>query len=63
MNLGQVLELHLGMAGKKLGVHFATPVFDGASEQDIAAWYKGAGALYWQHLPESDGSWLARILW
>ena len=35
MNLGQVLELHLGMAGKKLGVHFATPVFDGATEQDV----------------------------
>ncbi len=43
MNLGQVLELHLGMAGKKLGVHFATPVFDGASEQDIAEMMKEAG--------------------
>jgi len=43
MNLGQVLELHLGMAGKKLGVHFATPVFDGASEQDIADMMKEAG--------------------
>ena len=28
MNIGQILELHLGMAGKKLGVHYATPVFD-----------------------------------
>ena len=35
MNLGQVLELHLGMAGKKLGVHYATPVFDGASVDEI----------------------------
>ncbi len=35
MNIGQVLELHLGMAAKTLGWHIATPVFDGASEQDI----------------------------
>ena len=35
MNIGQILELHLGMAGKKLGVHYATPVFDGASTDDI----------------------------
>ena len=33
MNLGQVLELHLGMAAKKLGVHVATPVFDGATKK------------------------------
>ena len=43
MNLGQVLELHLGMAAKKLGVHVATPVFDGASEQDILDMMKEAG--------------------
>ena len=36
MNLGQILELHLGMAAKKLGVHVATPVFDGANTNDIA---------------------------
>ena len=35
MNLGQILELHLGMAAKKLGVHVATPVFDGAKIKDI----------------------------
>ena len=35
MNIGQVLELHLGMAAKTLGWQIATPVFDGASEQDI----------------------------
>ncbi|MDO5717062.1 MAG: DNA-directed RNA polymerase subunit beta [Tissierellia bacterium] len=35
MNLGQVLEVHLGLAAKKLGVHIATPVFDGANEEDI----------------------------
>ena len=35
MNLGQVLEVHLGMAAKALGWHVATPVFDGATEEDI----------------------------
>ncbi len=35
MNIGQVLEVHLGMAAKALGWHVATPVFDGASEIDI----------------------------
>ncbi|MGN0993288.1 MAG: DNA-directed RNA polymerase subunit beta, partial [Bacilli bacterium] len=43
MNIGQVLELHLGMAAKKLGVHVATPVFDGAKEQDILDMMKEAG--------------------
>ncbi|HLO69064.1 MAG TPA: DNA-directed RNA polymerase subunit beta [Holophaga sp.] len=38
MNIGQVLECHLGWAGKVLGVHFATPVFDGAREGDIKEW-------------------------
>ena len=35
MNVGQVLETHLGWAAKALGVHFATPVFDGATESEI----------------------------
>jgi len=35
MNIGQVLEVHLGWAAAKLGWHVATPVFDGASVQDI----------------------------
>ena len=35
MNIGQVLEIHLGMAAKKLGVHVATPVFDGLNHQDL----------------------------
>ena len=43
MNIGQVLELHLGMACKKLGVHVATPVFDGAKEEDVVAMMKEAG--------------------
>ncbi len=43
MNLGQVLEVHLGLAAKKLGWHIATPVFDGANEQDIMDALKEAG--------------------
>ena len=43
MNIGQILELHLGMAAKKLGVHVATPVFDGASSEDIANMMAEAG--------------------
>ncbi len=43
MNIGQILELHLGMAGKKLGVHYATPVFDSASWEDIQEEMKAAG--------------------
>ena len=35
MNIGQVLELHLGMAARYLGVHMATPVFDGATDEDV----------------------------
>jgi DNA-directed RNA polymerase subunit beta len=35
MNIGQVLELHLGMASRKLGIHMASPVFDGANEDDV----------------------------
>lgn len=35
MNIGQVLEVHLGLAANKLGWHIATPVFDGANEYDI----------------------------
>ncbi|MCC6590457.1 MAG: DNA-directed RNA polymerase subunit beta [Bryobacterales bacterium] len=35
MNVGQILETHLGWAARALGLHFATPVFDGATEGDI----------------------------
>jgi DNA-directed RNA polymerase subunit beta len=35
MNIGQVLECHLGWAAKTLGIHIATPVFDGAREEDV----------------------------
>ena len=43
MNIGQILELHLGYAAKKLNVHVATPVFDGAKNDDIKAMMKEAG--------------------
>ena len=43
MNLGQILELHLGMAAKKLNIHVATPVFDGAKNEDIDDMLKEAG--------------------
>lgn len=43
MNLGQVLEVHLGLAAKELGWHVATPVFDGANENDIIQALKDAG--------------------
>ena len=43
MNIGQVLELHLGMAARQLGIHVATPVFDGANDEDVWATVKEAG--------------------
>ena len=43
MNIGQVLEMHLGMAARELNIHVATPVFDGAKTQDIADIMKEAG--------------------
>ncbi len=43
MNIGQVLELHLGMASRYLGVHMATPVFDGANEEDVWETMEEAG--------------------
>ncbi len=43
MNIGQVLEVHLGMAARKLGWKIMTPVFDGATEKDITECLKEAG--------------------
>ena len=43
MNLGQILELHLGMAAKTLGIHMATPVFDGATRTEILDALEEAG--------------------
>ena len=43
MNIGQVLELHIGMAARYLGIHVASPVFDGASEEDVWETLEEAG--------------------
>jgi DNA-directed RNA polymerase subunit beta len=43
MNLGQIFETVLGWAGEKLGVKFATPIFDGAKKEEISDWVKKAG--------------------
>ena len=43
MNIGQVIELHLGMAARELGIHIATPVFDGATDADVWDAVKEAG--------------------
>ncbi|MBW8350605.1 DNA-directed RNA polymerase subunit beta [Bacillus sp. IITD106] len=43
MNIGQVLELHLGMAARSLGLHMASPVFDGATEEDVWETIEEAG--------------------
>lgn len=52
MNIGQVLEVHLGYAAKALGWHIMTPVFDGAHESDIFEAFKQAG------LSEDGKTWL-----
>ncbi|MCD7801739.1 MAG: DNA-directed RNA polymerase subunit beta [Clostridiales bacterium] len=52
MNIGQVLEVHLGYAAKTLGWKVATPIFNGANEQDIQALLRQAG------LNENGKSWL-----
>ena len=49
MNIGQVLEVHLGMAAKALGWHIMTPVFDGAHEDDIRACFREANQLHLAH--------------
>jgi DNA-directed RNA polymerase subunit beta len=43
MNLGQIYETVLGWAGKKLGLHFATPIFDGATDEQINEYMRQAG--------------------
>jgi len=43
MNIGQILEMHLGIAAKNLNIHVATPVFDGATKEEIIDALKEAG--------------------
>jgi DNA-directed RNA polymerase subunit beta len=52
MNLGQIMETHLGWAAKMLGMSIATPVFDGARAEDITEWLQDAG------LPADGKTWL-----
>jgi DNA-directed RNA polymerase subunit beta len=52
MNLGQIYETVLGWAGEKLGVKFATPIFDGASTEEVEEWISKA------ELPASGGTYL-----
>jgi DNA-directed RNA polymerase subunit beta len=56
MNVGQILETHLGWAARVLGLHFATPVFDGATEPEIKQKLRDASAsLREQGLPDIVG--------
>ena len=55
MNIGQVLEVHLGLAAKALGWHIATPVFDGASYEDIQACMEKAAQITEPSLIDEDG--------
>ncbi|CAN5263342.1 DNA-directed RNA polymerase subunit beta [soil metagenome] len=55
MNLGQIYETVLGWAGEKLGVKFATPIFDGASVDQIAGYIKDANLPTFGHTYLYDG--------
>ena len=55
MNLGQIYETILGMAGMTLGVKFATPIFDGASKDEIEAKVQEANLPDWCHTYLFDG--------
>jgi DNA-directed RNA polymerase subunit beta len=52
MNLGQLYETALGWVGKKIGVKFETPIFDGATVKDVEEWLEKAG------LPNGSKTWL-----
>ena len=55
MNLGQIYETVLGWAAEKLGVKFATPIFDGASVEEIASYIEKAGLPSFGHTYLHDG--------
>jgi DNA-directed RNA polymerase subunit beta len=55
MNIGQILETHLGWAAKVLGIHIASPVFDGAREGDVFDAFKEAGLPATGKTPLFDG--------
>jgi DNA-directed RNA polymerase subunit beta len=55
MNVGQILETHLGWAAHALGLYFATPVFDGATEAEIKKWLEESGLPRGGKAKLSDG--------
>ena len=55
MNLGQIYETVLGWAGEKLGMKFATPIFDGATVEEIAEYCDKAGLPTFGHTYLYDG--------
>ncbi|AEB11198.1 DNA-directed RNA polymerase subunit beta [Marinithermus hydrothermalis] len=54
MNLGQILETHLGLAARELGFTFVTPIFDGATEAEIKALLDEAFTLRWAQREQSN---------
>jgi DNA-directed RNA polymerase subunit beta len=55
MNIGQIYETVLGWAGQKLGMKFATPIFDGASSEDLDKWAEKAGIPQYGKTYLTDG--------
>jgi DNA-directed RNA polymerase subunit beta len=55
MNIGQIYETVLGWAGQKLGMKFATPIFDGASSEDLDKWSEKAGIPQYGKTYLTDG--------
>jgi DNA-directed RNA polymerase subunit beta len=55
MNIGQIYETVLGWAGEKMGVNFATPIFDGATKDEIADWISNASLPSFGHTYLYDG--------
>lgn len=61
MNIGQVLEIHLGMAAKRLGIHVATPVFDGVKQEDLVEIMNEAREETRKHAKENPTEALSEI--
>ena len=62
MNIGQVLEVHLGLAAKALGFKIETPVFNGATEQDIMSTLEMANDYVNWSWEEFEAKWLMKVL-
>ena len=61
MNIGQVLEVHLGLAAKALGYNIATPVFDGANEEDIMGTLEMANDYVNEEWDSFEKKWRSRV--